>query len=301
MRFIKGGVFLIGLACFIVGAAGVMWVVGTRDVKGSSAPGTFDQTKTVPAAGIKSLNVTADVGSIVFTQGAGGEIKAHFTGSVPESQKDDWTLTAETGADGAWNVKASSGNHNRFPFGLDFSRLVTAIASGTFPQQMRLEITLPQQAYENITVRTDTGRIQLGDVQADTLDARTATGAIELSSFKGKTLKLHTDTGAVDFKNVSASGNVTADTHTGRVKGSLAELASPVSMQANTGAVALDLPAGSPARFDLSADIGEISLNSSGTISYEQKDKRHIIALSGAGTHLVRLQTDTGRITVNAK
>jgi DUF4097 and DUF4098 domain-containing protein YvlB len=300
MRF-KGGVFLVGLACFIVGAAGVIWVVSNRDAKGDSAPGTLDLTKTAPAAGIKSLNVSVDAGSIVFTPSTGSEMKAHFTGSVPESQKDGWTLTAETSANGTWNVEASSGNRSRSRIGLDFRQLLTDIASGTFPRQLRLEISLPQQTYENIAVHTGAGRIQLGDVQADTLDVRAAAGSIELDAFKGNTLKLHTDTGSVDFKNVSASGSVTADTRTGRVKGSLAELSSPVSMQANTGAVELDLPAASPARFDLSANVGGISLSSSGSLAYEQKEKRRIIAKSGTGTYLVRLQTGTGRISVNAK
>ncbi|KIL40674.1 hypothetical protein SD70_12250 [Gordoniibacillus kamchatkensis] len=299
MRFIKGLVFLVGLVCFIVGAVGVMWVINTQEVRGSAAPGAIDITRTVPAAGIKSLNVSTDIGAIVFKPGSGSEITARLTGQVPESRKDEWTLTADTGANGTWNVRAA--NSNRLHFGFEFGELVTAIVSGGFKTPLQLEISLPPQAFDTITVHTDTGRIQLGDMQAGTLDASASTGAIDLESFKGKDLRLHTNTGAISFKNVSATGQVAASTDTGRVAGSLAELASPVTMETNTGAVSLDLPADASAQLDLATDVGKIDVAGSSGLSYQSKDRRHIIAKSGTAAYSVKLKTDTGHVSVNVR
>lgn len=297
MRFIKGFVFVIGLACFLAGAAGVVWVLQTQNVKGA-APDTIDMTKTVPAAGIKSLNVNADIGAVVVKPGSGSDIKARMTGRATEMQKDEWTLTAENGANGTWNVTAANGKP--FHFGIDIGQLITSIASGRFPG-MQLEITLPPQAYEKIVVHADNGRVRLDDIQADTIDASADNGAVELNAFKGKVLKLHTNNGAIVFKHVIASSSIVAETDNGRVEGSLDELASPVTMKADNGTVWLELPAGSPAQLDLSNDNGDVRLNASGDISYQTKEKHRINAKIGAATQRVKLSTDNGNVTVNVR
>lgn len=300
MRILKGFTFLIGLVCLIVGVIGLVWVIDTRDVRGSygaSPSGNIDMTKSAPAGSIKKLDVRTDVGAIVFTPTDTDEIKAHLTGTVTDQNKNDWKLTADTSSDGTWKVEATNGKH--FNIGLDFEQLLSLMRNG-FSKQLVLEISLPKKAYEQITARTNTGKIDLGDVQANVLDARADTGAIDLESFQGKELRLEADTGSIEFKNVQASGKVYAQSDTGRIQGSLKELASPVTMQTDTGSVTLELPTSSQAMIEMKTDLGHIGIDAP-TVSYEQKEKHYVQAKMGAGTYKVHIETDTGATSLIAR
>lgn len=298
MRIVKGFTFFIGLVCMIVGVVGLVWVFDTRDVRGgTSASGNIEMTKTAQAASIKKLDVQTDIGAIVFTAADSDEVKAHLTGTVTERDKDNWKLTAETSSDGTWKVEATSGSH--FNFGFDFEQLLNMARNG-FSHQLVLEVSLPKKELEQISVRTNAGKIDLGDIQTSALYARADTGAIVLNSFKGKELRLETDTGSIEFKNVQATGSVTAHSDTGRVHGSLKELASPVTMDANTGAVTLELPASSQASLEVKTDVGRVSVEAP-TVSYDQKERHYVQAKMGAGTYKVHLETDTGSTSLIAR
>jgi hypothetical protein len=300
MRIFKGFTFLVGLICLIVGVAGLAWVINSRDVLGSggaSALGNIDLFKTVPASSVKNLDVHSDVGTIVFKRIDGDEIRAHFTGTVTDQDKNNWKLTASTSSDGTWTVEATNGSH--FHIGLDFEQLLSLVRNG-FTKQLVLEISLPNQVYDQIKVRTNTGKLELGDLQANVLEARADTGAIELDSFQGKELRLEADTGSIEFRNVQASGNVYAQTDTGRIHGSLKKLASPVTINTDTGSAALELPADSQASIELKTDVGRIGIDAP-SISYEQKEKRHVQGKLGAGTYKVQIETDTGSTSLIAK
>ncbi|MFC0211085.1 DUF4097 domain-containing protein [Paenibacillus chartarius] len=300
MRIVKGFVFAVGLLCVIVGTVGVVWVVdasGMRNENSSSAE--FDFTKSVDASGIRALQIDTDISEVVFTPSQTNEITAHFTGKSPEKSKSRWQLDAETN-NGTWVVKAQHEGSD-FNFGLDIRQLRDIIATGIFTSNHKLEISLPPKAYDKIAVETDTGRIQLGELTADVLDVDSSTGSIAVDSFTGKKITLQTDTGAIRFNKTVATDQVQAESSTGRIEGDLKQLASPVSLQTDTGAVYLDVPGTSDALFNLSNDTGSIDLNASRDVSYETEEEHHVVAKLGTGAYRVKIESSTGAITVNAR
>jgi hypothetical protein len=284
-------IFATGVACIVIGVAGVAVVLKGTDINAGLT--TIDIEKKVAVADIKRLSVDTDVAGVAFLPGGNSdEIKVHMLGTLSKAREKDLDLSAVS-SNQTWTVNART--QKSFNFGFNVADIKSWFLVES-EKKLRLEVTLPDKVYEEIRIKSSIGSIQLTEIQADRLTAQADTGKIALDSFNGKSLDLGTDTGAITVKQ--AQGNVRLKTDTGSIDATLQQLADTVDVQSNTGSVRLTFAsAPTSATFSLSSDIGRVSLSVPGAV-VDAKEKHNVKATIGAGAAKVRVQTDTGSIDV---
>jgi DUF4097 and DUF4098 domain-containing protein YvlB len=304
-------ILLTGVIFLIVGVIGVKAVIQSGDLHAGLT--NVDLEKKMSSADIQNLTIESDVAGIVFAPSADDEIRVHVTGYVSEQRKKETTIDAAMNGKDTWKVQVKTQNNN-FHIGLNIADIKSFIFMEK-EQQLHVEVSLPQKAYDEIHVKTDTGSIELADiesnklrVQADTgsisvgtfsgshIDLQTDTGAITVDKFQGNQMNLQTDTGRIIVKE--GEGNARLKTSTGSIEASLRTLADKVDVETNTGSVRLKLDSiPDSVQFDISNDTGHIDFQVP-NVNYEEKEKHSVKGKIGTGSSSVKVQTDTGSIEV---
>lgn len=282
---------LAGLIFFIVGIIGVSAVLRTANFEEGLT--TVDLEKSTAAATIKKLTIKSDIAGIVFVPSDTDQIKAHLTGTVSEERVKDCNIEAAKNGNDEWYVRIRT--QKSFNLGLHIGDIKSLFFTEK-EKQLRVEVTLPQKAFDEINLSTSIGTIEIPDIQAEKLTAQADTGAITVGRFQGKTLNLETDTGKITVKD--GEGSVRLKTDTGSIEANLRSLGKSTDLQSDTGSINLQLGSiPSSVEFDLRNDIGHIDLQVP-NVNFEEKEKHSVKAAIGNGDSSVRVQSDTGSIEV---
>jgi DUF4097 and DUF4098 domain-containing protein YvlB len=177
-----------------------------------------------------------------------------------------------------------------------------------------------------MNIQTDTGTINLSDIQADHLTVHTDTGSIHVGHFQGKDIHLETDTGPIEVEK--GEGDIRFKTDTGSIRAGLQHIGHSIDMETDTGSIQVDHVDGadttqtgsqslihlktntgsiklkfsaipSAASFNLSSDTGRVSLLVPG-VDFDEKEKHHASGDLGTGGPEVQATSDTGSIEVSA-
>lgn len=288
MKFI----LLTGVVCFTIGIVGLVNIL--KDTNFDEGLAMIDIEKKIAAADISKLSIQSDIAAIQFIPGTGDEIKVHMTGAVTKKQETEAKLEVNQ-IGNTWNVDASTFG-KKINSGISLDEIKRWFAQGD--KKLRVEVTLPAKALEEIRVKTNIGSIDLGEVQADSLDVQADTGRITLNSFQGRKVSLETDTGSISV--LSAQGDVRLKTDTGSITATLDEVKNSVDAQSDTGRIELILAKKlSSAAFDLSTDLGRVELDVP-EAQIVEKSRNMIKAKIGTGETKIKAKTDTGSVTVSS-
>jgi hypothetical protein len=285
-------ILLAGFICLIVGVIGAAMILKTTNMEAGLA--NVDLERKVSAAEIKNLSVNTDIAGVVFTPSQTDEIRAHLTGLVSEDQLKNTTIDVSLSGKETWKVKVKTKSGFNFGFHITDIKSLFLIEK---EKRFRVEVELPQKAYNEIQVTTNTGAIDLGDIQADRITTHADTGSISIGRFQGKDINLGTDTGRITMSE--GEGNVRLKTNTGRIEAALRSAGDTVSIQTDTGSVGLRfLTLPGSASFEIRNDTGHIDFTLPNA-KYKQNEKHSVVASIGNdGGSSVRVQTDTGSIEV---
>jgi hypothetical protein len=285
-------ILLAGFICLIVGAVGAAMILKTTNMETGLA--TVDLEKKVSAAQIKNLTVDTDIAGVVFLPSQNDEIRVHLTGLVSEDRVNNTTIDASLSGKETWKVQVKTRSSFNFGFHIADIKSIFLVQK---EKRLRVEVELPQKAFNEINVTTNTGAIDLGDIQAERMTAHADTGYISIGRFQGKDINLGTDTGRITMSE--GEGNVRLKSDTGRIEATLRSAGDTVNIQTNTGSVGLrfiNLP--SSANFDIRNDTGHIDFTLPNA-KYKHNDNHAVVASIGNdGGSSVRIQTDTGSIEV---
>jgi len=167
-----------------------------------------------------------------------------------------------------------------------------------------LEISLPQNIYNNLTITTSNGRIEISDLVIDNLNLNTTNGrvnvrniigSLDVTSSNGRIeaadidgdLFIRTTNGQMNFSNIS--GDIDAVTSNGSVDFRNDTIRQNVDIRSSNGRIELNLgEAPDNATFDVRTTNGSISLfgNNNQTQTF------------GDGRYDIVIRTSNGRITV---
>ena len=276
---------LIAVLLIVVGVTGA-WVL-SEHVGGSTT--TLEET--VNVEGVLNVSIRSTIQRIRVRAIAGNEARVISSG-IPANA----TLIAEV-EDGVLTIETRL--PRQMTFGIHFGGF------GLFTDSPTLDVYLPSVVYEQVTINSTTGRVEIADFSINDLQIEVTTGGIELSDIVGNVnvrtstgritatrmvgehLHFRATTGAINLSDLT--GDVDAQTSTGRITFENATIAQNVNLQTTTGGVNVNLETEPEnAMFSLTTTTGGTTVfgNNSGGQQF------------GDGRYEVTLRTTTGRITV---
>jgi DUF4097 and DUF4098 domain-containing protein YvlB len=285
-------VLLTGVASLTIGVVGLLSILKNVDFEEGLT--TINMEKKVAVANISKLNIETDIAGVNFIPTTSDEITVRYTGTVTKNQEKLATLTAKQDGE-TWNVAADV-SEKKFQVGINLDEIKSWFIEGE--RRLQLEVSLPAKVYEEICVKTDIGRIDLKDIQADVMKAQADTGRITLDSFIGKQLELETDTGSITVQGTR--GDIRLKTDTGSINATVQEVGKSVELQTDTGRIDLNfttVPAS--ATFDVSTDVGRINFSVPG-VQLEEQDRNSVRGTIGTGSTQISVRADTGSIDVKS-
>lgn len=208
---------------------------------------------------------------------------------VLSGNSDDFTLTTDlTGGRLIIQVE----DRSQF-FNFDFNRTYS------------LQISVPENGLDSLTVESDNGTIQARDIEAAELSLEVNNGRINLQAVESETVNIETDNGAVDITEMEAnmavrssngriifndvSGELQARANNGRIELSTETLDFPVDFETNNGRIEIRTDS-EPSNARIQARVDNGSINVYGLENEE--------SVFGDGDVLIQLESNNGRIVV---
>ena len=265
---------LIAAVLIVVGVAGA-WLV----VDSVSSGNTVTLEEEINIAGVDHVSVRTSI-QRVRVRPVDGDVARVVSSGIPANA----TLIVEV-ENGALTVETRM--PRQFNVGINFSGFRQLTDSPT------LDVYLPAVVYEQVTINSTTGRVEIAnfainDLQIEVttggieisdifgnVNARTTTGRITASGITGENLRFRATTGNVELTDMV--GNVNAETSTGRITAA-GVIGDELSFRATTGNVELSHVTG---HIEGQTNTGRITFNNE-TVSQN-----------------VNLQATTGNISVN--
>lgn len=144
----------------------------------------------------------------------------------------------------------------------------------------KLVIALPEQWYDEVTIRNNFGIVEANDVKSGNLDIQVDAGAIRLSRVHGN-MKLQTSAGEISVEGVKLDNDLIATTDIGAINIQLEE--SPAA-----------------ADIDLKSDLGNVTANLGETI-YSVDAGSEKVGKIGSGEHRLEAKAAVGAIRIDTK
>jgi DUF4097 and DUF4098 domain-containing protein YvlB len=152
---------------------------------------------------------------------------------------------------------------------------------------IKLTVSVPEKQYKNLQVMSDNGRINVENLHAEGILLETDNGQIHVRNVEAKTVNVETDNGKVILEDVK--GKIMGSTDNGQISLITNDIDSSVDLSTDNGSIEVKTES-KPSNASIEAKSG----NGKITI-FGQETK---LKVYGKGTHLMKLQTDNGSITV---
>ncbi|ALV22861.1 DUF4097 family beta strand repeat-containing protein [Carnobacterium antarcticum] len=271
----------------------------------------FDHQETVAVEDIQNLSITGTSAAVYLTKTNAKEISVNVEGLNADSKV--YTLDSNKNSETLHlNINEMEQSSNTI---LDY--LNTGIVRVTIEIPDSIEtlslstetgtVSISHLTLSALSIKTDVGSIDINDSQLDQLNVKNTAGVTDItqSIFQQLTIdsdagsanltkvvadetEITTDVGQIDFSQVT--GKLTAQTNAGAIVLSNPTIDQDVTLTTNFGTITV-LTENTPENLTIetSHQLGEVSLF----------DKAESKALFGNGTHLMKLTTDTGTISVS--
>ena len=293
-RWIWAAAILVCVGCLLVGGA----MMSQNWKLGNLSTATFETKEYRLAEAYKNISITVDEADVIFQIASGTDTVITCYEDVKQPHKvavtgDTLSLSREEG-----NWRSWIGIHMQTP---------------------RIVITLPQGEYEDLTVKGNTGDVQLpaghtfqkvdiaistGDIHCqatarEDMKLKVSTGDILLEDANAGALELKASTGEIRVTNVNCAGDISLRVSTGKVNLTNVICNKSITSQGNTGHIALA---------DTIAGEGIVIARSTGDVELENCDARQIQVNTSTGDVTgclltgknFQIQTDTGDVEVPA-
>ncbi|RTE07954.1 DUF4097 family beta strand repeat-containing protein [Paenibacillus whitsoniae] len=292
-RGVKFSLFL-GFVLLAVGLVGAAVTFKSLDLTAGFS--TVNVEKKVAAAGIDTIILNTDTSSISFVPSNTDEISVSLSGKLREANAANCTLEATTENATTWRIDACT-RRGHINFGFDIDEFKSLFSGQKFG--LKTEVRVPDKLFKAITVKSDTGLIDLGSLKSDKLTVTSDTGSVHIDHFEGKLLNVQTDTGSIRVDD--AQGDIKLRTDTGPIDAVLAEIGNEVSLSADTGSIRLKVPSKiNNVSFDLRSDVGSARLNVP-AVDVQESSRTAVKGIIGDGSKKVKATTDTGFIEVRTR
>ncbi len=277
------GVALLGVG--VLGSGAVFAVAHPNSEKYAEKLGLTDKEYSL-SADASGISADIDIGNVIVKQSGDGSAKL-----VAENIVED-CLTVNDGN----NIDISYDLENKRAkqtFNFD----MFGISSGS-KTKAKFTLYLPEKDYDTVTLTASLGKVELGDLKADTLNVKADCGDIKLNDTTAVTMVIEESLGKIDIKNVTAdSADISNDCGAVKVKDS--EISGSVKAELSLGEGKFeDVTVGS---IDAKLDCGNFKFT--GTITeggrIELDTGNADIKLSGQG-YDVDASADTGDVDVDS-
>lgn len=257
-------VSIIALLLLVVGGIGIAFTFNTENKSGNWSI----QEETINSEEVMNIKVETDNLEIVILPTKEESIKLEL--EADHSQYD--LITSIEGA--TLSIQA---NHKRIKlFNFDLFSFGSA-----------LTIHVPEKAYDSLQVENDNGRITLANLEVNNINAATDNGRIELNNIISSMTVVKTSNGKIILDQVA--GEVNGTTSNGSITFTTEHLDQRVDLKTNNGKIDLHTE-NEPTNvtFDVRVDNGTVRI-------FGESNWDTVI---GKGDHLIKLETNNGKITV---
>lgn len=273
-------VLLIATALFLIGAIAILYAIYNSD----SAEQEVLEEKTFDAE-IEDMEIIVENSRVDFLPSNDGTSRIVLTGN-----SDDFIL--KTDISGGRLFIEVEDRSRFFVFG--------------FHRSYSLQVYVPEEGLESLTVDSNNGTIQAQGIRAAELSLEADNGRIDLEAVESDVVNIETANGAIDLAKMDAdmtvrssngriiftdvSGELQAKANNGRIELTTDTLDFPVDFETNNGRIEIHTK-NEPANARLQARVEngrlEVFGRNSGQVSY------------GSGDVLIKLATKNGRIVVD--
>lgn len=154
-------------------------------------------------------------------------------------------------------------------------------------QALRLTVEIPEKQYTSILAKSDNGRIQAENLQADELVFHTDNGRIELKQIEASKVHVKSDNGRIELQQVN--GEIKGKTDNGRITLLTDHLDQSIDLSTDNGRIEIQtLKEPTNTTIDVDTDNGKISV-------FGKENKQMTF---GKGEHTIKLRSDNGRISI---
>lgn len=173
-----------------------------------------------------------------------------------------------------------------------------------------VEIIIPEDYTFSLDVVTNTGTINLKDIDASNIDLESDTGAVKVENIKTQSLVMDTDTGRVVIDEVVATTSIIASTSTGSAD--VLNVETPkIDISVNTGSI--DVENLEANQIDLESNTGSIDIKGinmtnrttklktdTGSVKVNGQDqgKTYQVNFANSNSFYLNAETDTGSIKI---
>ncbi|WP_134684811.1 DUF4097 family beta strand repeat-containing protein [Brevibacillus migulae] len=279
MKGLLKKVAILAFLSFLVGVGGLIYLF----VRYQSFPTehkVIQEHKTIEAKDITRVEIDTVTADVRVTKSSTEQIEVSLNGEV---MHNDIGLTVEPVGPGQLRILVSESE--QFPF--SFGR-----------RQLDLEIALPDKAYQELRLQTNTGDFEsLLPLQVDQMELTTDTGDLRLKGYTGNQLQASSETGDMDLAQVK--GAISLRTATGDINDlELLELAQDVTIETSTGDVTVKLrTVPKAAQVELESDTGEVRTELP-DLTFEKNEEKEIRAAIGTGGPIIKVQSATGDLLI---
>lgn len=295
MKWNRKAIVWFAFLCFVVGSIGIWKTLQTGGGL-SKEDQPLHMEKSADARSLENLSVSTDTADITLTPGDTNEVKVVLSGTIPESRKTDVSVNMERS--GANELKVTVRTQKKFQVGLDLNDIYHWFQYG-FDAGVKVEVSLPDKIYKSLKLTTDTGRAVLPSIQSDSLAIETDTGNISIGGFKGNKLQASSDTGKIKIGPIEgAAAEIESDT--GAIALDVASFQQRINVRSDTGSISITADPSLNAQLDFQSDTGKTAA-SLPDVHYDEKEKHRLLGHSGTGGPLLKVRSDTGNITLDAR
>jgi lia operon protein LiaG len=310
------------LGLVLIGVIGVIMSINTSGVEAFTFSSVdVKDTKDVSAKGVKNIVIDSSSVDVNIQPGSGDKIEADFSGQVGKKSKDLYKLDIDKDGD---TVKITMDKKDKFQFMMfNFTKV-------------SLNVTVPQQVYEDIEINGASADISIEEVEAKELAIETESGDIEASDVvvKGalvlkassgditangnssKTLDIETSSGDMKLKDnqakvtnfSSSSGDIVSDdlisdnikmnSSSGDIVVSAEEMTGNVSLESSSGDIDVSFAKAAPSiKVDYKSSSGDGKANLD-DMNYSDQSENRIVGQRGDGKFKLTARTSSGDFTI---
>lgn len=236
----------------------------------------YQTTEYTVTEDFRNISIETDTADIVFTPSADGvcRVICHERRDVTHAVSvKDGVLTVLVDQNRAWYTHI-----------------------GIFWGTPCITVELPEEAYAVLTLKTDTGDVDVPkDFTFDSIDITADTGDISLRASSAGRISLETDTGDICIESIAAH-SVAIDVSTGDIRATGVACEGDMHIESNTGKSFLD---GVTCKsLSIEVDTGDVSLTD---VAVTEKLRIELdtgdVAFKGCDAASIFVETDTGDVT----
>lgn len=259
---------LIGGLLVCVGGVGVAFTHGQTQSENVS------DTKTMEEA-FNKVEIKTDNTQVILAP-TDGEAEVRLSGQMKEKEKEAFKVSV---AGDTLEVEHKTDKSTFRLFNVDLEEL-----------NKQIEVYLPREAYEEISVESSNGMIEISDLNANQVILDTKNGKLRLEQLDSDYIHAKTSNGAIIANDIQ--GEIKAQTSNGAIEMSLPTIHSPLDLATSNGAINVEV--------DEAVNNTTITANTSNGSVYilGSNEGNRII---GDGSIEVKLKTSNGRIELTEK